>query len=404
MTAVSAEVDVRAVDEKPKARRAPLVLGALALVALTAFGGYRAFASGKESTDDAYVEGRVVNVSARVPGQVAHVLVQDNQEVKPGDVLVELDATELDARAQAARADLAAAQAQLANAQAQLALTDKNADATLRQAKGGITQAASSIRASRSSIDQAQADVVAADSRTKLAQTEYQRVSNLHRDGALPQAELDAKTSQLDQAQAASAQAKARLDAMKASLDGSAGGLVLAEGRLAAAETAPQQREAARAAVDLADARVKQAQAALTLADLNVSYTKIVAPSRGVVSRRSVELGQMVDPSRPLLAIVPLDDVWVVANFKEDQLEKMRPGQPVKLEIDAYGGKEVHGHVDSLAGASGAKFALLPPDNASGNFIKVVQRIPVLVRLDDAPPLTLRPGMSVEATVDTREK
>jgi membrane fusion protein (multidrug efflux system) len=333
---------------------------------------------------------------------VARVLVQDNQEVKPGDVLVELDAAELDARAAAARADLAAAKASLANAQTQLALTDKNADATLRQAKGGLTQAASSISASRSSIDQAQADVIAAESRRALAQTEYDRVVSLHADGAIPRAELDAKTAQLDQATASSAQAKARLDAMRASLQGSAGGLVLAEGRLAAAQTAPEQREAARAAVELADARVKQADAALRLAELNLSYTKIVAPSRGVVSRRTVELGQMVDPSRALLAIVPLDDVWVVANFKEDQLEKMRAGQPAKIAVDAFGGKSVRGHIDSIAGASGAKFALLPPDNASGNFIKVVQRIPVLVRLDDTAGMALRPGMSVEITVDTR--
>jgi membrane fusion protein, multidrug efflux system len=383
--------------------RAKVVLAGLVSAALLGGGGYHLATMGTESTDDAFVEGRVMNVAARVQGQVAKVLVQDNQVVEAGQVLVELDAEEIQARAAVARADLLAAQATLANAKTQLELTDRNADATLRQARGGLTQAVSSVSASRSSIDQAQADIAAAESRVSFAQTDLQRVAKLRAENAVPQADLDAKQAAFDQAKASLDQARARLESVRASLTGSAGGVALAEGRLAAAQTAPQQVQAARAAVDLADARAKQAEAALRLAELNVSYTQIKAPTKGAVSRRTVEVGQMVSPERPLMALVPLDDVWIVANFKEDQLAEMRAGEPAKIEVDTYGGRVARGHVDSVAGASGARFALLPPDNASGNFIKVVQRIPVLVKIDEAAGMTLRPGMSVEVTVDTRK-
>ncbi|MCP3058683.1 HlyD family secretion protein [Myxococcus sp. K38C18041901] len=186
-------------------------------------------------------------------------------------------------------------------------------------------------------------------------------------------------------------------------MQGSSGGLETAQGKLAAAETGPVQVQAAQAAVKLADAKLKQAQAALHLAELAVSYTKVRAPTNGVVSRRTVEVGHMVGPERPLMAVVPQDDVWVVANFKEDQVGEMKAGQVVDVKVDAFSGHHFKGHVDSLAGASGARFALLPPDNASGNFVKVVQRIPVLIRFDgDARDVALKPGMSAIVTVNTR--
>ena len=175
-----------------------------------------------------------------------------------------------------------------------------------------------------------------------------------------------------------------------------------AQGRLAQAETGPEQLDAARAASGVAAARVEQALAALSLSELNLSYAKVKAPMRGVVSRRSVEPGQLVSPERTLLALVPPDDVWVVANFKEDQVREMRPGQKVEVKIDAYGRRVFAAHVESLAGASGSRFALLPPDNASGNFTKVVQRIPVLIRLEAPPDVPFRPGMSAFASVTTK--
>jgi membrane fusion protein, multidrug efflux system len=153
--------------------------------------------------------------------------------------------------------------------------------------------------------------------------------------------------------------------------------------------------------VEQADARVQQAEAALKLAELNLSYTTVRAARRGVVSRRTVEEGQWVTPERPLMALVPLEDVWIVANFKEDQLADMHPGQPATVQFDTYGGREFAAHVESIGGGTGARFALLPPDNATGNFIKVVQRVPVLLRLDGSAGVALRPGMSADVTVRT---
>jgi len=382
--------------------RAKKVLPALVALALVGGGVRWALTRGHESTDDAQVEGRIANVSPRVSGMVARVLVSDNQAVKAGDVLVELDATDLDAKLEVARADVLSAEAQASNAQSQLSLTEVNAGANLRQARGGVTQASSGISSSKAALDQAHADVAAAEARFKLADADMTRVRTLKQEGAVTQADLDARQSAYDQAKASLDVARARLTSTQAGVQGSSGGLETAQGKLAAAETGPVQVQAAQAAVKLADAKLKQAQAALHLAELAVSYTHVRAPVDGVVSRRTVEVGQMVGPERPLMAVVPQDDVWVVANFKEDQVGEMKAGQPVEVEVDAFGSHAFKGHVDSLAGASGARFALLPPDNASGNFVKVVQRIPVLIRFDGESKVALKPGMSAVVTVDTR--
>ncbi|NTX06195.1 MULTISPECIES: HlyD family secretion protein [Myxococcus] len=382
--------------------RAKKVLPALVALALVGGGARWVLTRGHESTDDAQVEGRIANVSPRVSGMVAKVRVSDNQAVKAGDVLVELDSTDLDAKLEVARADVLSAEAQASNAQSQLALTEVNAGANLRQARGGVVQANSGISSSKAALDQSHADVAAAEARFKLADADMTRVKTLKAEGAVTQADLDARQSAYDQAKALLDVARARLTSTQAGVQGSSGGLETAQGKLAAAETGPVQVQAAQAAVKLSDAKLKQAQAALHLAELAVSYTKVRAPVDGVVSRRTVEVGQMVGPERPLMAVVPQDDVWVVANFKEDQVGEMKAGQPVEVEVDAFGSHAFKGHVDSLAGASGARFALLPPDNASGNFVKVVQRIPVLIRFDGESQVALKPGMSAVVTVDTR--
>lgn len=398
---------VSAVKEEAKAEakkpsRARTVFIALVGVVAVGIGTTYVLTHGRESTDDAQVEGRVLNVSPRVQGQVARVLVADNQVVEEGQPIIELDPTDFQVRVDAAKADLAAAQAQRDNAQAGLDLTERTASANLRQAKGGLAQAASGVNTSAAAVTQAQADIDSASVRVKLAQTELNRVKNLASTGSLSQAALDQAQAEYDQANAALAQAKARLTSSQANTVGSSGGVVLAQGRLAAADTLSQQVDVARANLALMDARVKQSEAALRTAELNLSYTTIKAPRKGQVARRTVEVGQTVDPSRPLLAIVPLDDTWIVANYKEDQLADMKPGQPADVQIDSFGRRHFHGHVDSIAGGTGSRFSLLPPDNASGNFIKVVQRVPVLIRLDGDPGVVLRPGMSSNVTVDTR--
>ena len=385
--------------------RAKIVLPALLGVFAAVGGGVYLSGLGKESTDDAFVEGHVANVAARLPGMVSRVLCKDNQRVAAGAVLVELDDRDAKARLQAATADLASARASLAATLAQLDFTARNVEASLRQAKGGVSQANALSGTSRAGIDQAKADVAAAEARRSLADLDLRRTKQLFADGSIGAAELDARQSAHTQAVAALEQSKARLQSALEGIGNAAGTVETARGRLLAAGTGPQQVEIARAQVGMAKARVAQVEAALEQARLNLSYTQITAPISGVVSRRTVEPGQMVDPSRPLLSITDVDDVWVVANFKEDQLAELRPGQRVRVRIDTYGRRALSAHVESLAGGTGSRFALLPPDNASGNFTKVVQRLPVLIRLDEKPrAMALRPGLSAYVTVWTHEQ
>ncbi|HKE18921.1 MAG TPA: HlyD family secretion protein, partial [Kofleriaceae bacterium] len=310
-----------------------------------------------------------------------------------------LDRTDIAVRLDAARADLAAARAQAENAQAQLALTRKSVGANLSQAAGGVTEASSGVSSLRAARDQARADVVAAQAALHLAETEHKRAQDLFAADAVTRAEIDRRQAALDQARAQLEQARAREESARASISSGQGALQLAEGRRQAAQTGPEQLAAAQAQVALADSRVKQSESAVRTAELNLSYATVRAPAAGVVSRRNVEVGQTVAPDRPLLALVATSDLWVVANFKETQVGEMRPGQPAEIDVDAFSGETMSGHVESIAGATGARFALLPPDNASGNFVKVVQRVPVLIRIDDAHSIALRPGLSADVTV-----
>jgi len=394
-------VGAREVEKMSRKRRTPLLIGALAAVALGISAGYYLLHLGRESTDDAQVEGRLMNVSTRIAGQVLRMNVEDNQMVNEGDVLVELDPADYRAKAQIASADLSAAEAAVEQARSALALIEKTAPAGLTQAQGGLATANASVDAARATLEEARAAVSAAESRSKLSQLNFDREQQLERGGAVAVAALDATRTELDEAEASRERAVARLRAAEASLTGSSGGVALARGRVTAAATESEQISAAKANLGLALARAEQARATLSLAELNVGYTVVRAPHRGVVSRRGVEVGQTVAPERPLLAIVPLDDVWIVANFKEDQLAGVRPGQRAAVHVDTFGGRDFSGHVESIAGGTGARFALLPPDNATGNFVKVVQRVPVLVRLDGAS-VQLRPGMSADVTIWTK--
>ncbi len=384
-------------------KRTPVLIAGLGAAAVLVSATWYLLHLGRESTDDAQVEGRVMTVSARVPGQVLRVRVDDNQVVEAGDVLVELDPADYAAKLDAARADLAAARAAADGARSALALTEKAAPANLVQAQGGLIAASFSLTSAEAEIEQARSDLAAADSRQSLAELNLKRARALVESNVLPAADLDQRQTEFDAANAQYQRERARLAAALAGRAGSGGGLLLAKGRLSAAQTAAEQVASARAALALVEAKALQAEAALKLAELNLSYATVRAPRRGVVSRRSVEQGQTVGPERSLLAIVPLDDVWVVANFKEDQLAEMRAGQRTTVRLDTYGRREFHGHVESIAGATGARFALLPPDNATGNFVKVVQRVPVLIRLDGSAGVELRPGMSADVTVRTRD-
>ncbi|HEY0987040.1 MAG TPA: HlyD family secretion protein, partial [Kofleriaceae bacterium] len=300
-----------------------------------------------------------------------------------------------------ARADLGMASAQLKLAQTQLTLTEKTARANLTVAQGAIAQAAAVTGTTAAQIDQAKADVAAAESRKQLTKVDRERAEQLVATGAVTRSELDARVSADTQADASLAQSQARLASALANRSNSSGTEVSARGRLLAAETVDEQVEAARAQVALAEAKVAQVQAALDHAALEVEHTKVRAEIAGEINKRAVEPGQMVSPDRALMAIVDLSDTWVVANLKETQLAEIKPGQPVEIEVDSFSGT-LDGHVDSIAAGTGARFSLLPPENATGNFIKVTQRVPVKIKIDDRRGRLLRAGMSAEVIIRTR--
>ena len=299
-----------------------------------------------ESTDDAFIDGYVTLVSPRVPGQITQLLVKDNQEVKAGDALVEIDPRDYEAKAAQARADLAAAQSQLNQSQAQ-------------------------VKVSEAKVTQAQAAVMAAEAENQRATDDLKRYENVE-SRAISKSAFD-----LAQAQARSAAANA-------------------EAARSQTNAAESDVELSEAGVETAKAAVQQAEAKLQQAELNLSYTRIIASLDARVTARTVQLGNYVQPGQALLALVP-KDVWVVANFKETQLTHMKPGQPVQLSMDAYPNRKFKGKVDSLQAGTGARFSLLPPENAVGNYIKVVQRVPVKIIFDEELPtnLDIAPGMSV---------
>jgi membrane fusion protein (multidrug efflux system) len=390
-------------DTPPKRKRAPFVIGGLVLAAAAVAVIYYVTHIGKVSTDDAQVEAHVQNVAVRIAGQVKTVLVKDNQEVKAGDVLVILDDSDQIVRVKAATADLKANNAQLRAAKTQESLIEKTAKANLAVAQGGVEQASSMTGTTQASIEQAKADVAAAESRKTLTKTERDRAETLHKGGAMAQSELDVRVAADLGADAALAQAKARLESALANRGNTGGSIASARGKLLAASTVDEQLDAAKAQVELAQARVDASQAALDRANLEEDYTKVKAEITGTVAKRSVEPGQIVSPERPLMAVVDLSDTWIVANLKETQLEDVKAGQSVDIEVDTFGGK-LHGKVDSIAAGTGSRFSLLPPDNASGNFIKVTQRVPVKIVLErsDKDKDVLRPGMSADVTIHTK--
>jgi membrane fusion protein, multidrug efflux system len=403
VTAEETEPREGATAQSKKGRIRLIAMGALGVAALGVVGWYMAHA-GLEDTDDAQVDADVVSVPAQIGGPVQKVLFVENQHVKAGEVLVELDPAQPKARLEQAEAQLAADQAAADAADADVAIISATAtgqkgaaEATLR----GSSQAASATEDQNALAD---AQVKQAAVTRDLANTDLERVKQLFGQGAVPRQQLDDAQSRFETAEAALTQAKAQQSFVRA-------GVAQAQSRVAEANARVNQSAAvgaqiaqARARATAAHAKVATSQAARDLAALDLSYTKIIAPRDGLASKKSVVVGQMVSFGQPVVQIVPLDDVWVTANFKETQLNKMRTGQPVDIDVDTYSGLKIHGTVQSFSGATGARFSLLPPENATGNFTKVVQRVPVRIHLDGVPQdRPLRPGMSVEVTVDTRK-
>jgi membrane fusion protein (multidrug efflux system) len=321
---------------------------------------------------------------------VSAVYAADNQVVAAGDVLVRIDARDYETAVARARAEVADAEAAALAAHAAAAMTATTTEAGVAAARGEIGTAQARVSTARARVEEAQAE-------------EARASRDLERMRALVEKD-EVSRQEYDQALAAAAAARARREAAESAVRESAKGVDTAGASLQRARAGPDEVRVARAQASAADARVQRARAALAQAQLDHEYTELKAPVSGVVSHRSAEVGQVVQPGQPLLAIVPLEDIWVTANFKETQLAKVRAGQSVRIAVDAYGGREYRGRVDSIAAATGARFSLLPAENASGNFVKVVQRVPVKIVFDkgqDAEHL-LRPGMSVKPTILVR--
>ena len=393
-----------------------LLGGAIFLLAVIA--GLLFYYHNRESTDDAQVDGHITQISSKVYGRVADVLVNDNQQVKAGQTLVKLDPRDLQAAVDQAKAQLALAETDARSAGIDVPRTElntqsgtSNADAQLAGAQADLMRAQSTYDQARTSdLAWAQANIEKSKANAQLAQADLERYRPLMEKGEIAkqqfdaaQANADATASALkaDQEKLAQAQrgveiAKAQLEAAKAHVDQARAGIISAR-----ADTRQVVMRQADAKGKIA--KVQQAQAALEGAQLNLEYTTIVAPVDGVVTHKQVERGQIVQQGQGLMVVVPLRDVWITANFKETQLRAMKAGQKAEVKVDTYN-KTFNGHIDSIAGATGAVLSLLPPENATGNYVKVVQRVPVKIVLDPIPPdkAILRPGMNVVATAITK--
>jgi membrane fusion protein, multidrug efflux system len=396
--------------------RTRLILGGA--IVLAVFLGLYLYFHNRETTDDAQVDGHITPIAAKVYGRVGKVLVKDNQPIKAGQVIVQLEQGDYQAALDEAKAELALAEGEARSAGVDVPRTSEDAASDTSSANAQLSAAQADLLRAQATYEQsqtadlafAQANVEKSQANAQLAQADLARYLPLMQRGEISKQQYDAAKANADATASALhadeqklAQANRNIEICRAQLEAAKARVQLAEAGVATAH-ADTRRVAMRSADAQAKlAKVDQARAKLDAAQLNLSYCNIVAPVDGVVTHKQVEEGQIVQQGQGLMVIVPLQDVWVTANFKETQLRKMRAGQKAYVDVDTYG-KTFAGHVDSISGASGGVVSLLPPENATGNFVKVVQRFPVKIVLDPIPGevAVLRPGMNVDATVITK--
>lgn len=416
------ETPVPLPEKRGNARKGVILagLGLGAIAASVAGYHYWQYAASHQETDNATIAGHIYQVSSRIPGTVSQVLVEDNENVKPGQILVKLDPSDSQVKVEQLQASLESARREANAAQAQIALAAETSKAQTTQAQGEISSAQAAVATAQAALAEARAGVPVAQAKLEQAKAnaqrqaaDYNRYQSLYGEGAIPRQQLDqartdyqvAQAEQqvaqqgIQQAQAKVAQAQEGVTRAQAQVEASRGGLQQAT-------ATQQQTETNRSQYAAAQAAIAKSQATLQEAQLQLSYTQILAPGRGRVGRKNIEVGQRIQAGQPLMAIVG-SQPWIVANFKETQLEDMKPGQPVEIKLDAIPNHLFKGKVESFSPASGSQFALLPPDNATGNFTKVVQRIPVKITFD---PQSLQgyesriiPGLSAVVNVEVKE-
>ncbi len=378
--------------------RIALIIGAVVLI-VAGFLVYR-YVSSYESTDDAQVDGHVNSISARITGHVIKLNIRDNQYVQAGTVLVEIDPHDYQVAYERAKADFESAQAAAAAAGVTVPITSVSTTSTVSSTEADVNNARAGVATAKQQFAAAKAQVAQAEANNVKAQDDVERYKQLVVKHEISDQQYDDAVAAAKANAAAVQAASANADAAQAQVASAQAKLAQSEANYRNAQTAPKQMQVIRSRAEQAEAAALQKKADLDQAALNLEYTKIVAPVTGEVSNRTVEVGQNVSPGQELMKVIPLDDLWITANFKETQLRSMKPGQPVTIDVDANG-RSYKGKVDSIAGATGALFSLLPPENATGNYVKVVQRVPVKIVLDpgENKDLWLRPGMSVEPKV-----
>lgn len=432
---------------KSNKRKLPFIIAGIGLIIAAVSGvSYWLYSRQFESTDDAFIEGDIVQISPKVSAYVSKVYVKSNQFVHKGDLLVELDARDYEAHLKQAESQLHIAQAQRKQASANADLTKKTVEANQLQAQSNvqtsqvnvdqtrlaaqakqslITQAQTAVKTAQANLAQTKTQIPQAQANLDLAQKNFNRQQVLYSNGDISKQSFDQATTTLKTAQAQMDSARKQVEAAQAKINEAQANVLTAQenyrqslaqvdltksqvnessGRLQDAEAAPQRIALSETQVGTNDANIEQAEVAVHQAELELSYTKIFAPEDGYVTRKSIEEGQLVQIGSALMAISMSNDVWVIANFKETQLELMRVGQNVDLKVDAYPNETFRGKIESFQVGTGSRFSVLPAENASGNYVKVVQRIPVKITFDEKPDKVhlLAPGMSVEPSVKVR--
>ena len=415
-------------------RRAVIGLAGLVALGILGWGGWAWYKSSLEvATDDAYVEGTISPISAKVAGHIVELRVNDNQAVKTNEILLRVDPRDYEAKRDQARAAVAVAEANVRAARAELPLTRETTRSQVDEVKAALEGTRVGVKSSESAVDEvrarleskraaaaaSQADVVAAESNQRKARRDLDRMQQLMKNDYVSRREHDDAVAALENADAALEASRRRQGAIEnevqqteAEVASRVLGTEQARSRVAELRGTLSKAESQQGSVSVkiaelarAEALLNAARADLAVAELNVEHTVVRSPIDGVVAKRGVEVGQIVQPGQPLLALVPLHEVWVIANFKETQLTKIRAGQKAEVRIDTFPGTLFEGKVDSISAGTGSRFSLLPPENATGNWVKVVQRVPVKILLDGkraGNPHSLRAGMSAYVIVKTK--
>jgi membrane fusion protein (multidrug efflux system) len=409
-TGKSAQVDApgatntREPKSAPPTKRSVTPWVALVILTLIAAGAVRWWLDSQayESTDDAEIEGHLDSISTRISGTVTYInpSVENNRFVEAGTLLMDLDPRDYEADLEHAKANLETMTAEAHSAQVTVPIVDASAFGQLHAAEAAEKEAGAAVDAEQAALAAAQHKVQQDEAIHARAERDRVRYQALVEKREISRSDYDARETEALAAAETVESDRATVRSIEQKIAGARNLVEQREAQIQAARTAPQQVSDARAKSQSATGHLDQARADLHTAQLNLSYTKIYAPLSGVIGRKTVELGQRLQPGQGLMVIVPLDDIWVTANFKETQLKRMRPGQSVRIHVDTFG-RDFNGKIENLPGAAGPLFSIFPPENATGNYVKVVQRFPVRIRFnrDQDPQRLLRPGMSVEPTV-----